>query len=117
MCISFASTFNESITIELLPSEWKKLAISEAAILKQQTMNLKTNACTLSTPRSIYGSQFKGILAINWIGDARYTRHLIESIQAEILYDRQRHSAQTRIVQDQDNEGAYGHCQKYSIHQ
>lgn len=117
MCILFASTFNEYITIELSSSEWKKLAIREAVILKQQTVNLKTNAYTLSTLCSIYGSQFKGVLAIIWIGHVRYTRHLIGSIQAEIFHDRQKHSAQTRIVQDRYNEGAYGHYQKYSIHQ
>ncbi|KAG0764254.1 hypothetical protein G6F57_001535 [Rhizopus arrhizus] len=40
---------NEFTTVELSSSEWKKSSVSEAIILKQQTKNLKTNTCILST--------------------------------------------------------------------
>lgn len=63
---------NEYTTVELSSSEWKKSSVSEAVILKQQTKNLKTNACILSTLRSLYGSQFKDVLAMDWIGNVGY---------------------------------------------
>ncbi|KAG1137175.1 hypothetical protein G6F37_011420 [Rhizopus arrhizus] len=63
---------NESTTVELSSSEWKKSSVSEAIILKQQTKNLKTNACILSTLHSLYGSQFKDVLAMDWIGNVGY---------------------------------------------
>jgi hypothetical protein len=63
---------SESTTVELSSSEWKKSSVSEAIILKQQTKNLKTNTCILSTLRSLYGSQFKDVLAMDWIGNVGY---------------------------------------------
>jgi hypothetical protein len=63
---------NESTTVELSSSEWKKSSVSEAIILKQQTKNLKTNTCILSTLRSLYGSQFKDVLAMDWVGNVGY---------------------------------------------
>ncbi|KAG1449079.1 hypothetical protein G6F56_008756 [Rhizopus delemar] len=63
---------NEYTTVQLSSSEWKKSSVSEVVILKQQTKNLKTNACILSTLRSLYGSQFKDALAMDWIGNVGY---------------------------------------------
>lgn len=60
----------EYTTVELSSCEWKKLSVVEAVILKQQTKNLKTNTCILATLRSLYGSQFKDVLAMDWVGNA-----------------------------------------------
>ncbi|KAG1050696.1 hypothetical protein G6F43_007051 [Rhizopus delemar] len=62
--INLLLKLNESITVELSSNEWKKLSVSRDVILKQQTKNLKINVCILSTLRSLYGSQYKDILAM-----------------------------------------------------
>ncbi|KAI7874331.1 uncharacterized protein EV154DRAFT_84149 [Mucor mucedo] len=76
--------YDERKAIDLCSNEWKKVKVTSDLKLKQQSKNMRINACILNNLQGTYGGSHS-VLALYVIGLNGYMYKLLRSITASVL--------------------------------